>query len=88
MLVKFREKENHFIFFEKEYHDILPILEMVKQKATISLFLDPKGDERVMGRFYDYEYTIEINTGKVKESLLVILDCYETELNLNYFKRV
>lgn len=30
MLVKFRDKEEPYIFFQKEYKDILPIIEMVK----------------------------------------------------------
>ncbi|MEH7436734.1 hypothetical protein V7182_04490 [Neobacillus drentensis] len=77
MLVRFREKEDHDIFYEKEYPDILLILEMVKQKASMSLFFDSEGDELVMGRFYDCEYVIEINKGKTRESLVVILDCYD-----------
>ena len=80
ILVKFREKEEHYIFFQKEYQDILPLLEMVKQKGSLSIFLDPEGDKRVTGRFYDYEYTIEINSGREKETLFVILDCNDIAL--------
>ncbi|AZU62570.1 hypothetical protein CHR53_15560 [Neobacillus mesonae] len=52
---------------------------MLKQKAVMNIFFDPEGDERVSGRLCDYEYTIEINKGRVKESLVVSLDCYEKE---------
>ena len=53
---------------------------MHKQKAVMNIFFDPEGEERVSGRICDYEYTIEINKGRVKESIVVALDCYEIEL--------
>lgn len=81
MLVKFVEKDDHHIFFEKEFNDLSLIFEMIKQKAVMNIFFDPKGDERVSGRLCDYEYTIEINKGRMKESLFVALDCYEMELH-------
>lgn len=81
MLVKFREKDDHHIFFEKEFNDLSIIFEMLKQKAVMIIFFDPEGDERVSGRVCDYEYTIEINKGRVKESLVVSLDCYDIEIN-------
>ncbi|WML26265.1 hypothetical protein [Neobacillus sp. OS1-33] len=83
MLVKFKEKDDHLIVFEKEFNDLSLIFEMLKQKAIMNIFFDPEGDERVSGRVCDYEYTIEINKGRVKESLVVALDCYEMELT-NY----
>ncbi|SMQ80667.1 hypothetical protein SAMN05444673_3973 [Bacillus sp. OV166] len=49
----------------------------------MNIFFDPEGEERVSGRVCDYEYTIEIKKGRVMESLVVALDCYERELN-NY----
>ena len=71
MLVKFNSKESPLIFFEKDYSDIIPLLEMVKQKAVISIFLDQNGDRRVTGRFYDFEYVID---EKGDETLLVIIE--------------
>jgi hypothetical protein len=80
MLVRFRELDDHYIFFEKEFNDLSLIFEMLKQKAVMNIFFDPEGDEWVSGRLCDYEYTIEINKGRVKESLLVAFDCYDKEL--------
>lgn len=81
MLVKFKLRENPTIFFEKEYPDILPIIEMVKEKVAMSYLLDMEGEETVYGRFYDYEYIIELHTGAVMESLLVTIDCVDSSLN-------
>jgi hypothetical protein len=81
MLVKFRDKERPHILFEKEYADILPILQMVNAKTTINIFLDQEGVKRIIGRLYDFEYTIEIDTGTIKKSLIVILDCCEMTVN-------
>jgi hypothetical protein len=81
MLVMFREIEDHHIFFEKEFNDVSLILEMLRQKAVMNRFFDAEGVERVSGRLCDYEYTIEINKGRVKESLVVAVDCYDMSLN-------
>lgn len=81
MLVKFREKDDHHIFFEKEFSDLSLVFEMLKQKAIMNIFFDSEGDQRVSGRLCDYEYTIEINKGRIKESLVVAIDCYEINLN-------
>ena len=70
MMVSFVDKENPNIIIKRDYTDILPLLELIKQKAVISIYLDQNGDKRVNGRFYDYEYTVEEN----EESLLVIID--------------
>ncbi len=81
MLVKFVEKDDHRIFFEKEFNDISLIFEMVKQKAILNIFFDPEGEERVFGRLCDYEYTIEISKSRIMESLVVSLDSYEMVLS-------
>jgi hypothetical protein len=83
VLVKFREKDDHHIFYEKEFNDLSLIFEILKQKAVMNIFFDSDGDERVSGRVFDYEYTIEFNKGRVKESLVVAFDCYDMKLN-NY----
>jgi hypothetical protein len=80
-LVRFKLKENSTIFFEKEYPDILPIIAMVKEKVAMSYLLDLEGEETVYGRFYDYEYIIEVHTGAIMESLLVTIDCVDSSLN-------
>jgi hypothetical protein len=82
MLVKFRDKEEPFIFFQKEYDDILPIIEMVKDQVYVNIFLDEEGIERVFGRFIRYEFTIEVNTVTVsnRDTLLVFIDCDEKVL--------
>ncbi|OLS34034.1 hypothetical protein [Bacillus sp. MRMR6] len=80
MLVRFKLRENSAIFFEKEYPDILPIISMVKEKVAMSYLLDLEGEEAVFGRFYDYEYIIEVHTGALMESLLVTIDCVDSSL--------
>jgi hypothetical protein len=82
MLVKFRDKEEPFIFYQKEYDDILPIIEMVKNQISVNIFLDEEGNERVFGRFFRYEFLIEINTVTVsnRDTLLVFIDCDEKVL--------
>jgi hypothetical protein len=74
-------RENPTIFFEKEYPDILPIISMVKEKVAMSYLLDLEGEETVFGRFYDYEYIIEVHSGSIMESLLVTIDCVDSSLN-------
>jgi hypothetical protein len=81
LLVKFKFKENSTIFFEKDYLDILPIIEMVKEKVAMSYLLDMEGQETVYGRFYDYEYIIEAHSNAIMESLLVTIDCVDSSLN-------
>ncbi|WP_366162648.1 hypothetical protein ABXS71_06220 [Bacillus infantis] len=71
MLVKFIQKESPTIFLQKEYLNVMPLLEMVKQKAKISIFVD---DEELEGRLYDYEYTLTIEEGNHMESLVVIVE--------------
>ncbi len=73
MLVNFIDKENPTIILEKEYKDVLVLMEMIKQKATINIFLDSSGNKRVNGRLYDYEYTISIDN-ETMDSLLVYID--------------
>lgn len=72
MLVKFISTESPTIILEKDYQDILPLLEMIRHKADISIFLDPNGDKRVNGRLHSYEYIIEENK---QDTLLVALEC-------------
>jgi hypothetical protein len=81
LLVKFKFKEKSTVFLEKEFTDILPIMLMVKEKVAMSYLLDMEGEETVYGRFYDYEYIIEIHSGVILESLLVTVDCVDSSLN-------
>ncbi|UOE57302.1 hypothetical protein [Cytobacillus oceanisediminis] len=71
MLVKFISTESPLIILEKEYNDILPLLEMIKQRAEISIFLDQEGDQRVNGRLSAYEYIIQ-ESGQ--ETILITID--------------
>jgi hypothetical protein len=77
MLVNFKDKREPVFFYRQDYSDISPILSLVKAKASVSIFLDPEGEERVIGRFHQCEYTIEINNFAVRESLSVSIDCEE-----------
>lgn len=81
MLVNFIDKKEPVIFHQQDYSDISPILSLVESRAMVSIFLDPEGDERVIGRFFQCEYTIEVNDCNAKESLSVIIDCEENTVN-------
>jgi hypothetical protein len=85
MLVNFKDKREPIIFYRQDYSDISPILSLVKSKASVSIFLDPEGEERVIGRFHQCEYTIEINNYAVRESLSVSIDCDEN--TVKYLKQ-
>jgi len=80
LLVKFREMDKPFILYQKEYADVLPLLEMIKKQGEFSFFFDSNGDRRIFGRFHDYQYMIEISAGRVFETLTVELDCSEISL--------
>jgi hypothetical protein len=84
MLVNFKDKNEPVIFLRQDYSDILPILSLVNEKASVGIFLDPEGEERVIGRFHQFEYIIEINNHDVRESLSVSIDCDEN--TVDYFK--
>lgn len=77
MLVNFKDKRSPNIFYRQDYSDILFLLSLIKAKASVSIFLDTEGEERVIGRFHQCEYTIEINNYAVRESLSVSIDCDE-----------
>lgn len=85
MLVNFMDMREPVIFYRQDFADVSPILSLVKARAAVSIFLDPEGEERVIGRFHRCEYIIEINGIAVRESLNVSIDCEEN--NVNYFKR-
>lgn len=74
MLVRYTSKLLPTIIFEKEYSDIMPLLEMTKQRAAITLFLNQNGENTVTGRLFDYEYVID---ERGRESLLVVIDTNE-----------
>jgi hypothetical protein len=71
MRVRYFHKKSPTILFEREYSDIMPLLEMTKQRAAITLFLDQNGVNTVAGRLSDYEYIID---ERGRESLLVTID--------------
>ncbi|WP_040207857.1 hypothetical protein [Neobacillus jeddahensis] len=64
MLVKYAEKERPRIILERHYDDVLPLLEMVKQKATVNVFMDSNGDRVIHGRLYYYEYTLATDSSE------------------------
>ncbi|MCC3645837.1 hypothetical protein JGK52_03945 [Cytobacillus oceanisediminis] len=72
MLVKFISTESPLIILEKRYNDILPLLEMIKQKAEITIFLDQEGEQRLNGRLFNFEYIIEENGNDL---LLIYIEC-------------
>jgi hypothetical protein len=74
MLVRYTSKLLPTIIFEKEYLDIMPLLEMTKQSAAITMFLDQDGGKTVAGRLSEYQYVID---EKGRESLLVVIDTNE-----------
>ena len=74
-------KQEH-IFLRKEYSDISHILSMVEAHANVNIFLDDNGVERVIGRFHNYEFTIEISNKSVKESLLVSIATDENTIKI------
>ena len=82
MLVNFKDLKNEVIFFRKDYTDLSPILSMVEAHAAVSIFLNPNGVERVIGLFYNYEFTIEISKRGVKESLLVSIASDENTVKI------
>ncbi|MED1467826.1 hypothetical protein [Bacillus salipaludis] len=87
MLVNFMDLKEEVIFFRKDYSDITPILSMVDTRCNVSIFLDPNGVERVIGRFHNYEFTIEISNSTVKESLLVSMATDENTVKKYWDKR-
>lgn len=74
MWVKYCLKESPAIQLEREYSDIMPLLEMTKQRVAITIFLDQNGEKTVTGRLYEYEYVID---ERGRESLLVVIDTNE-----------
>ncbi|MEN8699589.1 hypothetical protein [Bacillus infantis] len=71
MRVRYFQKECPTIILEREYSDIMPLLEMTKHRAAITLFLDQNGEKTVTGRLSEYEYVID---ERGRESLLVVID--------------
>jgi hypothetical protein len=49
---------------------------MIKQKGSISIFIDPDGDKMINGRFYDFEYILSADSPEedAKDRLIVYID--------------
>jgi hypothetical protein len=74
MLVSFVKKDYPVILFTKDYHNILPLIEMVNQKAMITILFDSEGEKALRGRLYDYEYMLNYKDGEFVDSLQVELE--------------
>jgi hypothetical protein len=76
VLVGFADKEQPTIIIEKHYDNIMPLLEMVKQKACVSIHLDPNGDKTLHGRFYDYIYSLSSDSpcDGLNDRLMIYID--------------
>jgi hypothetical protein len=71
MLVRYIINDSPTIILEREYSDIMPLLEMTKQRVAITIFLDQNDEKTVTGRLFEYEYVID---ERGRESLLVTID--------------
>jgi hypothetical protein len=74
MLVSFVKRDNPQILFTKEYPNVLPLLEMVKQKGMINVLFDDNGDKVIRGRLYDYEYMLNYKDGEFVDSLQIEIE--------------
>ncbi|AIE60493.1 hypothetical protein [Bacillus methanolicus] len=85
MIVKFVDKGNSTTIINKEYKDIIGLLEIIKRKGVINIFIDREGEKRVNGRIYDYEYSLLLDeSGEFRETLLVMLDSQNNNLTNSY----
>lgn len=74
MLVSFVKRDFPEILISKEYSNVLPLLEMVKQKAMINIMFDENGERVVRGRLYDYEYILTSSNNKFEDALQIEIE--------------
>jgi hypothetical protein len=74
MLVSFVKRDFPDILISKEYSNVLPLLEMVKQKAMINIMFDENGERVVRGRLYDYEYILTSSNNKFEDALQIEIE--------------
>lgn len=74
MLVSFVKRDFPEILFSKEYLNVLPLLEMVRQKGMINVLFDDNGDKVIRGRLYDYEYILNLKDGEFVDSLQIEIE--------------
>jgi hypothetical protein len=74
MLVSFVKRDFPEILLNKEYSNVLPLIEMVKQKAMINIMFDTEGEKVVRGRLYDYEYMLNYKDGEFVDTLQIEIE--------------
>jgi hypothetical protein len=74
MLVSFVKRDFPEILLNKEYSNVLPLIQMVEHKAMITILFDSEGEKALRGRLYDYEYMLNYKDGEFVDSLEIEIE--------------